>query len=237
MVEYVTNNVNKEFWDNFYEKKENIENIQENSSFSSFVYEKYISEYNDQHIRLKIADLGSGNCRDSSFFSGHGNFCYAVDINNTIKEEYSNCCIIKDDVEEFLKEKKSQTLFDIIYMRWFMHALPYDKSKDIYNYSIENTKPGGLICIEVRSLNDIELKKISKYNSNDSSYESTHKRWLYTKDMCIKLAEDNECEVLYCEEGHFSPNIKTETENPLLIRFICKKKLLRYYERIENYSK
>jgi len=230
------NNINKDFWKNFYDNKDNIEKIKENSSFSSFVYEKYISEYNKKDIRLKIADIGSGNCRDSIFFSGHGNLCYAVDINNTTKEEYLNCYKIKDDVEDFLKEKKSKTLFDMIYMRWFMHALPYDKSKNIFNCSVENIKPGGLICIEVRSLNDVELKQISKYDPNDSSYESTHKRWLYTNDMCIKLADDNDCDVLYCDEDYFSPNVNTETENPLLIRFICRKKLLPYYERSENYN-
>lgn len=230
------NNINQIFWKNFYENKEKIENIKENSTFSSFVYEKYISEYNKKDIRLKIADLGSGNCRDSIFFAGHGNMTYAVDINNTSTKEYLNCCKIKIDVEEFLKERTRKTLFDMIYMRWFMHALPYDKSKKIFNFSVENIKPGGLICIEVRSLNDVKLKSISKHYPNDLSYETTHKRWLYTKDMCINLADNNDCEVLYCEEGYFSPNVNTETENPLLIRFICRKKLLPYYERSENYN-
>ena len=52
-------------------------------------------------------------------------------------------------------------LFDIFYMRWFLHALPYDISKDIFINSIHNLKSGGLICIEVRSINDEELKQNS----------------------------------------------------------------------------
>jgi len=44
------NNINKDFWKNFYENKDNIEKIKENSSFSSFVYEKYISEYNRKFV-------------------------------------------------------------------------------------------------------------------------------------------------------------------------------------------
>jgi hypothetical protein len=55
--------------------------------------------------------------------------------------------------------------------------------------------------------------------------------------MCKKLAYDNDCDILYCEEDYFSPNKNTETINPLLIRFVCRKRLLPYYERSENYSK
>ena len=55
--------------------------------------------------------------------------------------------------------------------------------------------------------------------------------------MLKKLAFNNDCDVLYCEEGYFSPNNNTETTNPLLIRFICQKRKLAYYEKSENYSK
>lgn len=46
-------------------------------------------------------------------------------------------------------------------MRWFLHALPYNISNDIFINSIHNLKPGGLITIELRSINDNELKKIA----------------------------------------------------------------------------
>ena len=107
-------------------------------------------------------------------------------------------------------------------MRWFLHALPYDISNNIFINSIHNLKPGGLICIEVRSINDLDLKKNSIYDDNDKSYTTTHKRWLYSIEMCRKLALDNDCDILYCKEGYFSPNTNTETSNPLLIRFICR---------------
>ena len=227
-------NYNQLFWGEYY--KNNNDSIKDNSLFSMFVYDNYINEYNQKNVYLKIADLGCGNCRDSIFFSQKGNICYAVDTSGVIEKEYQNCNLIIDDVEEVLKCSKLQTLFDIIYMRWFLHANDYEKSKNIFNYAVNNLKPNGLICIEVRSLNDIELKKNSKYDKNDKSYETTHKRWLYTINICKKLATDNDCDILYCKEDYFSPNTNTETENPLLIRFICRKKLLPYYEKSENYN-
>lgn len=227
------NNCNQSFWEEYYKNNSDIKN---NSLFSAFVYDNYINEHNQQGVHLKIADLGCGNCRDSIFFSQKGNVCYAVDMSGVIDKDYHNCNLIIDDVEEVLKCNKMQTLFDIVYMRWFLHANDYEKSKNIFNYAVDNLKPNGLICIEVRSHNDDELKKNSIYNEDDKSYETTHKRWLYTIDMCKKLALDNDCDVLYCEEDYFSPNAHTETENPLLIRFICRKKLLPYYEQSENYD-
>lgn len=229
------NNQNKVFWDNYY--KTNSHDILKPSSFSSFVYETYIEKYNNDNVYLKIADLGCGNSRDTKFFSGKKNLCYGIDINGVLDKENINCKLIKKDVLDVLKNYELRMLFDIIYMRWFLHALPYNISNDIFINSIHNLKPGGLITIELRSINDNELKKNSVYNETDKSFTTTHKRWLYSIDILKDLASKHDCDVLYCEEGYFSPNNNTETKNPLLIRFICQKRKLAYYEKSENYSK
>jgi len=231
-------NLNKDFWDEFY-KTENPQ-ISKPSSFSYFVYTNYIEKYNDDNVYLKIADLGSGNCRDTIFFSRKKNLCYGIDVNGVLNEENINdklCKFIKKDVLDVLKKYELQTLFDIIYMRWFLHALPYDISEDIFINSLHNLKPGGLICIEVRSINDKELQSKSVYDVKDKSCSSTHKRWLYNIEILENLATSNDCDVLYCKEDYFSPDENAETTNPLLIRFICKKKILPYYEKSENYCK
>jgi len=229
------NNQNKVFWDNYY--KTNNHDILKPSSFSNFVYKTYIKKYNNDNVYLKIADLGCGNSRDTKFFSSKKNLCYGIDINGVLDKENINCKLIKKDVLDVLKNYELNMLFDIIYMRWFLHALPYNISNDIIINSIHNLKPGGLITIEVRSINDNELKKNSVYNETDKSFTTTHKRWLYNIDMLKDLASNNDCDVLYCEEDYFSPNNNTETNNPLLIRFICQKRKLAYYEKSENYSK
>lgn len=229
-------NINRDFWDRYYKNNKNTEKIKSNSSFSTYIYNNYINKYNKENVFLKIADLGCGNCRDSIYFSQKGNICYAIDSSGIIDKEYKNCNLIIDDVEDVLKYNKLQTLVDMVYMRWFLHAMEHNKSKNIFNYAVKNLKPNGLVCIEVRSHNDEELKKSSVYNQNDKSYKTTHKRWLYTMNICNQLAKENDCEVLYLEEGYFSPSINTETDNPLLIRFICRKKLLPYYEKSKNYD-
>lgn len=227
------NNQNKLFRDIYYKNTNN--DIKKHSSFAKFVYDKYIKEINNENVYLKICDVGSGNCRDALFFGETKNMCYAIDINGVLDHQHNNCKFIKDDAESVLKNYTLQTLFDIIYMRWFLHALPYNISYNIFSYALNNLKSNGLICIEVRSINDTKLKNESTYNKDDGSYTTKHKRWLYSMDNLKTLAHNNNCDVIYCEEGHFSPNENTETTDPLLIRFICKKRLLPYYENSENY--
>ena len=88
----------------------------------------------------------------------------------------------------------------------------------------EELVKGGKICIEVRSLNDSALISNSTYDKEDLSYKTTHKRWLYSIDKLEKLLTKYNMKKIYMEEGYFSPNTNTETQNPLLIRCIIEKK-------------
>lgn len=211
---------NNNFWTHYY--KHNTDDILHHSSFSDFIYHSYIRPLK---YTLQIADLGSGNCRDSIFFANMGHPCFAIDANGVLKDTSNPMCVfIKDDVEDVLKHNRLHTLLDMVYMRWFLHAMPYDKSASVFQHAVQTLKPNGFVCVEVRSINDTDLVQKSVYDETDQSYTTTHKRWLYSVEQCKALAIQNQCEVLYCEEDHFSPNKHTETQNPLLIRMICQKK-------------
>ena len=82
------NNLNKNFWDTYY--KNNTDDIKKPSSFSKFVYSKYLKNYNDNKVYLKICDLGSGNSRDTVFFYSKGNMSIGVDINGVLNKEFNN---------------------------------------------------------------------------------------------------------------------------------------------------
>lgn len=214
-------NLNQTFWNNYYNNKPN--NIDIPSSFATFIFNKYILEEHTNNKPLKIADLGCGNCRDSKYFSEKGNSCYAIDYNGFINANYENCFLIKKDADDFFMNNNLNMTFNIIYMRWFLHAMPYEKATNIFRLSADNLEKGGFICVEVRSINDTELISNSVYDSNEKSYTTTHKRWLYSIDMVAELANNNNCEIIEIEEGTFSFNETSETKNPLLIRMICKK--------------
>ena len=54
--------------------------------------------------------------------------------------------------------------------------------------------------------------------------------------MIYELVKNNDLEILDLSEDYFSPNINTETENPLLVRVVLKKKIIPYYEKSTNYN-
>lgn len=209
-------NPNKNFWNKFYTITNN-NNIKKPTSFANFIYENYI--LNDKS--KIIADLGCGNCRDTVFFSQKGNTCYAVDCNLVVNDKVPNIHYFKENAAYFMRSK-IKTNFDIIYMRWFLHAMPYNDSFDIVKLSSQNLKKDGLICIEVRSLNDLDLIQKSKYDDTDESYTTTHKRWPFNKKMLIDISMKNNLEIVYMREDYFSNHMNTETTDPLLIRVIYK---------------
>ena len=106
-------NLNKVFWTKYYDNDKS-NNINDNSSFATFVYDKCIREFNKNQVYLKIADLGCGNCRDSNFLQQHGNLCHSVDINGVNKYPASKVKLILSDVEDVLKNSRMQALFDIV---------------------------------------------------------------------------------------------------------------------------
>lgn len=204
-------NLNKTFWDSYY--KNTSDNINNGSSFAKYIQENFLE------CPQRIIDLGAGNCRDSIFFSNKGHKVTAIDYNGVLNSKSTGVNLIKKDVEIALKDKSIKC--DVVYMRWFLHAMPYEKAENIFKLVSEMKDV--LICIELRSLNDTKLVADSVYDSNDKSYKTTHKRWLYTSKMMEDLGIKYDCKIIEYEEGYFSPNIKTETNNPLLIRCIYQK--------------
>lgn len=217
--------------------KDSEENIVENSPFSIYIFEKYIAIQKKENYILTMLDLGCGNMRDSIFFSKNGCHVYAIDKSfdeNKNPIQNNHLFPITADVDHFLETQQLNTLVDIVYMRWFIHAVPYSVGTIIFANSIASLKPGGLICIEVRSYNDKQLKAESVLNLADLSYTTTHKQWLYGKERLELLAQENDVEILeMVESNNFS---KTETSDPLLIRFIGRKKLINHFEKSSNYD-
>ena len=224
---------NRKFWKGFYSKVNSP--IIEHSDFAQHVYNNHIKSHNDRGVHLKIGDFGCGNCRDSRFFANH-NIVFSIDKDGVNNVKTDRCQLILEDVDVVLKKQQLNTLLDLVYMRWFLHAMPYENSSSILNETLGALKPSGLICIEVRSMNDEELIKNSTYNESDKSYTTTHKRWPYTKEQLEKYAQTNNLEILELSEDYYSKNSNTETKDPLLIRCVLQKKLLPYYEESNNYS-
>jgi SAM-dependent methyltransferase len=214
-------NINERFWNTYYTTTS--DDIRTESSFARFVNQEYLLHDNSHGTNKTIADLGCGNCRDCFFFARKGNTCFAIDYNLTRTETIENCIFIKENAVDVMRSKSKDIEFDIVYMRWFLHAMPYADALDVFNHSFDRLKPNGCVCIEVRSINDNELTTESRYDDRDKSFKTTHKRWPFSLERLIGFTKGKNCKIMYQKEGYFSPNENTETKNPLLIRFIVKK--------------
>ena len=174
----------------------------------------------------------------SFYFSTHDNMVYAIDLNNEhIEEDNSseNIKIFNGDAEEILKNNTLLTKVDVVYMLFF-HSMPYDKSERVFKHAYNNLKQNGLICIEVRSDNDIELKNMSTYDETDKSYKTTHKRWLYKKDTLEELQHKMIVIVkFYFVKKETFRNVTTVKLrlNPLLLRMVFKKLILPHLKKVK----
>ena len=208
------NNLNKLFWNDFY--KSNNHNINKQSYFAEFIYNTYINK-NCKYL----LDLGCGNCRDSIFFSNKNIQVDAVDCNGSIKNNYHNLNFIKSDIISFLQLKeKPQKIYDLVYMRWFLHAIPYETGEMIFKLLKKILPKGVKICIEVRSISDKMLIKNSIYDKEDFSYKTSHKRWLYSIPRLEAIMKNNDIKCLYILEGNLSPDKNAETPDPVVIRCV-----------------
>ena len=160
---------------------------------------------------LSIVDLGCGNGRDVKFFETYYSTVHGMDA---IKhKDYLG------DIDNLLLSNISNISIqaDIYYARFFVHAIQELDLDMLVKYI---SSKGGYFCIETRSSRDItdEPKSITNFIS---SIGEAHFRVLYSLEYLKHKLEDR-FEFLYTHEGI---NLaKFESENPQIIRIICKSK-------------
>jgi len=182
--------MNKPFWESYYKKKEEIKYPSDFAKFCNGIIKP----------NSKIIELGCGNGRDSYYFGKQGHEVIGIDY--AIKSiDVNNNHFVKKDVIKFLKEYK--TPYDIIYARFFLHAMPMFKVKKIIDLSY------GIFMAEARSINDI-------------SFKDDHKRYLIDGNKLLEYFIKNKYKILYFKEGKDMAIYKDQ--NPTIIRIIAERK-------------
>ena len=132
----------KDYWNKFYNKKI----IFKESSFARFVFKKFPSTK-----KKKLVDVGCGNGRDSFYFNKKGYDVTGLDLSNSaiqnnslFKNNYLN--FNRFDIEKNSTSKK----FDIIYSRFFIHALSEKGEKKFIKFINKTKKNNTFVCLEFR---------------------------------------------------------------------------------------
>jgi len=141
--------------------------------------------------RSKIIDVGCGNYRDTNYFIENGFNATGIDlaINDLSYSELNND-------------------FDVIYSRFFLHALPKDELIDFIKWSANSSQDEVLFMAECRSIGDKPV------------LFTDHDRSLVNGTDLMYLLQSVGFDIVYYQKA--TGLAKYKSEDPLVIRIIAK---------------
>ncbi len=202
------------YWNNFYGDRKKFRE----SSFARFVIKKIKNKSN-----CKFIDIGCGNGRDSLFFSKKKYNVTGIDISNKaikknkiFENKYLN--FLKFDIE---KNKLNES-FDIIYSRFFLHAISLNGEKKLLNLIKKISKKNTLVFFEFRNWRDEIFGKKKKYKDNEIiEFEKGHYRRIINPENFVKkFLKRINSQILYFKSSKNLSVVKRD--NPHLSRIIFK---------------
>ncbi|MER2121804.1 MAG: class I SAM-dependent methyltransferase [Solibacillus sp.] len=214
--------INKKYWNDFYKIQRNLN---ENSTFSEFVFEKI--ENNSK--KYLIVDLGCGTGKDSFYFSAKGISVVGIDgaeevikinkdkISGSKKNLIDFKCVDlsnKAEVRQILKGlnelAKNSSKEIILYNRFFLHAIPEEVEDMLFSEIEKNISVPYFIMAEFRTKEDEKLEK---------TYNNHYRRYIDT-DLFLKKVLDLEWSVWELLKGRGLSIYKSE--DPYLGRMIIR---------------
>jgi tellurite methyltransferase len=143
----------RQYWNGFYSKHRGVDFP---SPFAEFCLNNFIEP------RSRILELGSGNGRDSFYFSHNRHDVIAVDRSaagiaqsRRHAEEMINpgtTTFIEGDFTTL--DTSSFEEIDTVYSRFTMHSIDYEAEQRVIDFAWNILSPGGRFLIEARTIND-----------------------------------------------------------------------------------
>lgn len=206
-----------EYWNNYYRKKITS---REPSSFAIFCMKNYFSK------GMCIVELGSGNCRDSDFFSKNGLKVYAIDQSHEayvlekdrLNQQTNNSIVLIESdftTDSFDLDHK----VDAFYSRFTMHSISESQQNDLISNVFMKLENEGLFCIEARTINDPMYGKGTKLGKNE--YFTDHYRRFIDINDFILYSQDIGFSVIYSNESNGLSVIGDD--DPSLLRIVMRK--------------
>jgi SAM-dependent methyltransferase len=141
-----------QYWNGFYAKDRAVGFP---SPFAVFCMENFIEH------RSRILELGSGNGRDSLYFSHNDHDVIAVDRSATgIAQSRLHAKGQAQGTAQFMEgdftrlEADSFDLIDAVYSRFTIHSVDYPAEQRVIDFAWDVLSTGGRFLVEARTIND-----------------------------------------------------------------------------------
>jgi len=204
-----------EYWNLFYASKTNV---QEPSLFAREVIKQ-------MKPSAHIIELGCGNGRDSLFFAENGMNVVAIDASDRAIEDLNNEHGHKDNImficDDFCCSKALFVgEFDYCYSRFTIHSITESQETELLKNIYGSLKEGGMLFIEVRSINDDIYGCGEKIARNTYRYNGHFRRFVVKSELEEKIRQIG-YDIVYSEEKRdFAPY---GDSNPPIIRVFARK--------------
>lgn len=202
----------REIWEEFYSGDKQV-------FFPSEFAKSVLPEFEKG---CNLLDVGCGNGRDSVFFADNGMNVTAIDLSREaifrLKKKSTNVNAVCDNVITSSIFKNQE--FDIIYSRFFIHALTEDEESSLLRSCYSAMTVGGRLVIETRCTEDDLFGVGDRISDAEWSVDGHYRRFVIPEKIVEKLKNIGFKDVYsICSRG-FAP---FENMDPVVLRIKAKK--------------
>ncbi len=212
-----------------------------NSYWNKAYKEKPIPQYPSQFaisvlpelaVGARVLDIGCGNGRDALFLASHGHSVVGADASSEAIAKANAAGVPTAQFEQldlysqqqvgaFIERHSGE--FDVVYARFFIHAVDASGETVFWRIAKNCLKPGGRIYAELRTIKDIDNHK-GRMLSPTECITDHYRRFVEPAELKQRAAGAG-FEVVYEVEGHGMAKYKAE--DPHVMRVIFQRAVLK----------
>lgn len=180
---------------------------------------------------VSILDIGCGNGRDSFFFAERGYDVVGIDASQTAVDKANQMAKSRglpasfSTIDLYLPKsfnpfiEAHEKSFDVIYARFFLHAIDPTGEKVFWRMVERMLKPGGRVFVEARTINDPLAKRGLQVSANESITD--HYRRFLDPEALYASAAREKLAVEYKAVGNAMARYRND--DPEVVRVVLRK--------------
>jgi SAM-dependent methyltransferase len=175
-------------------------------------------------VGQRMLEVGCGNGRDATYFSGLGHFVTAIDKSDAAIELCQK--LHQNTSAEFFAgalhnfSEKWSDHFDVVYSRFVLHAMTRAEELEMLREAARVLKPRGQILIECRSIND-PLAREGEVISATERIAGHYRRFVIREELRENLLDGG---FQITSEVESNGLAVFKNEDPVVIRMTARKK-------------